>query len=202
MLPVIRHFHDLDLHMDNPYGFTASFNPTLAEPGDPPTGWIAPDHVGINQGPIVLMLENHRTGFVWNLMRRSPYLVEGLRRAGFRGVPPSPGRPGQPPADLHRRRERSVEGDRPEAGEPDEGGAADHLERPEPPSVPVEVSGDPLDERVALGPGEPGGEVGHDLRVGVHGRERDPVAGSPGAQPEAGGADLDRGDHRPILPQP
>jgi hypothetical protein len=85
VLPVIRHFHDLDLHMDNPYGFTASFNPTLAEPGDPPTGWIAPDHVGINQGPIVLMLENCRTGFVWSLMRRSPHLVEGLRRAGFGG---------------------------------------------------------------------------------------------------------------------
>ncbi|KQZ93988.1 hypothetical protein ASD64_03595 [Mesorhizobium sp. Root157] len=85
VLPAIRHFHDLNLHMDNPYGFTASFNPTLAEPGGSPAGWVAPDHVGINQGPVVLMLENYRSGFVWRLMRRSPYLVEGLRRAGFRG---------------------------------------------------------------------------------------------------------------------
>lgn len=85
VLPVIRRFHELDLHKATPYGFTASFNPTLAEPGGHPAGWVSPDHIGINQGPAVLMLENHRSGAVWDLMRRSPWLVRGLRRAGFVG---------------------------------------------------------------------------------------------------------------------
>jgi len=31
------------------------------------------------------MIENYRTGFLWRLMRRCPYIVDGLRRAGFRG---------------------------------------------------------------------------------------------------------------------
>jgi hypothetical protein len=31
------------------------------------------------------MIENYRTGFIWQLMRRCPYIVDGLRRAGFRG---------------------------------------------------------------------------------------------------------------------
>jgi hypothetical protein len=40
---------------------------------------------GINEGPIVTMIENHLTGFVWQLMRKCPYIVTGLRRAGFSG---------------------------------------------------------------------------------------------------------------------
>jgi hypothetical protein len=31
------------------------------------------------------MIENHRSGFFWNLMRKCPYLADGLRRAGFTG---------------------------------------------------------------------------------------------------------------------
>jgi hypothetical protein len=31
------------------------------------------------------MIENYRTGLIWNIMRRSPYVTIGLRRAGFRG---------------------------------------------------------------------------------------------------------------------
>jgi hypothetical protein len=31
------------------------------------------------------MIENYRTGLIWNIMRRSPHIVAGLRRAGFRG---------------------------------------------------------------------------------------------------------------------
>lgn len=81
VLPALRHFHELDLAEAHPYGFTASFNPTLA--GDGPRGWVSPEHVGINQGPIALMIENHRSDFVWRLMRGCPYVVAGLRRAGF-----------------------------------------------------------------------------------------------------------------------
>ena len=65
-----------------PYGFTASYNPTFAG-GDP--GWMSPDHVGINQGPIPLMIENHRSDFLWRLMRSCRPVVTGLKRAGFTG---------------------------------------------------------------------------------------------------------------------
>jgi hypothetical protein len=46
---------------------------------------VSPYNFGLNDGPILLMVENHRTGFVWDLMRRCPYLVRGLKGAGFRG---------------------------------------------------------------------------------------------------------------------
>jgi hypothetical protein len=51
----------------------------------PGVGWFDDEYLGIDQGPIVLMLENHRSGFVWETMKQSPYLVRGLCRAGFRG---------------------------------------------------------------------------------------------------------------------
>jgi hypothetical protein len=47
--------------------------------------WVSPVHVGIGRGPIVLMIENHRTGLIWGLMRGCPYVVAGLRRVGFSG---------------------------------------------------------------------------------------------------------------------
>ena len=74
------------------YGFLDSFNPTYQFGGRvqhgrvvPGIGWFDGDYLGIDQGPIVLQIENYRTGFVWDLMRRSPYIVEGLRKAGFTG---------------------------------------------------------------------------------------------------------------------
>ena len=85
VLPALRHFHDLGLKDDHRYGFTASFNPTLGGTPDNPRGWQAPEHVGINQGPIALMIENYRSDFLWKLMRDCPYVVAGLRRAGFSG---------------------------------------------------------------------------------------------------------------------
>lgn len=85
VLPALRHFHDIDLNLDNPYGFKASFNPTLATDGSDPAGWVAPDHLGLNQGPIVLMIENYRSDFPWRLMRACPHILRGLRKAGFKG---------------------------------------------------------------------------------------------------------------------
>ncbi|TIT87292.1 MAG: hypothetical protein E5W55_28905, partial [Mesorhizobium sp.] len=41
--------------------------------------------VGINQGPIALMIENYRSDFLWRLMRRVPAITAGLQRAGFSG---------------------------------------------------------------------------------------------------------------------
>jgi hypothetical protein len=74
----------LDLGATDRYGFKASFNQayTIA---DSPTGWwVTPYHFGIDQGPVALMIENYRTGLIWDIMRGSPYVTAGLRRAGFR----------------------------------------------------------------------------------------------------------------------
>jgi hypothetical protein len=80
-------------HLFTKYGFLDSFNPTLrttvvplkhgrVEPG---LGWFDGDYLGIDQGPIVAMIENYRTQFVWKTMQRNPHVVRGLRRAGFTG---------------------------------------------------------------------------------------------------------------------
>ncbi len=75
------------------YGFKDAFNPsyTFVEAGsasgtiDPRTGWVANDHLGIDQGPILAMMENHRSGLVWRVMRTNPHIRRGLERLGFTG---------------------------------------------------------------------------------------------------------------------
>ena len=85
VLPSLRYFDELGLGQESKYGFEATFNPTFPTKSPRPCGWVSPRTFGLNNGPIVLMIENHRSGLLWRLMRRCPYLVEGLRRAGFRG---------------------------------------------------------------------------------------------------------------------
>ncbi len=48
-------------------------------------GWVDTDYIGIDQGPIIAMVANHRHGTVWKTMRTHPALRLGLRRAGFTG---------------------------------------------------------------------------------------------------------------------
>ena len=74
------------------YGFLDAFNPTLRVATqvhhgvvDTTLGWFDTDYLGIDQGPILAMIENHRSGLVWRTMRRNPHIVRGLRRAGFTG---------------------------------------------------------------------------------------------------------------------
>ena len=58
---------------------------------DSPTGWwVTPYHFGIDQGPVVLMIENYRTGLIWDVMRRCVPVLTGLRR-GSREVGCDPG---------------------------------------------------------------------------------------------------------------
>ena len=83
--PALKHFETLRLRENNAYGFKATFNATIADRSSQSQPWISPFHFGINQGPIPLMIENYRTGLIWSLMRQCPYLVAGLRRAGFSG---------------------------------------------------------------------------------------------------------------------
>ena len=86
VIPAIRHCREkLQLHAPHPYGFKATFNPTFPERGSHKAGWVSPHHFGINQGPIVVMIENQATSLIWRLMRSCPWVVAGLRRAGFRG---------------------------------------------------------------------------------------------------------------------
>jgi len=84
VLPTIDHFCRLQLREIHPYGFRATFNPTFPDGSGSPCGWVSPWHFGLNEGPIVLMIENYRSGLVWQLMRECPYVLTGLRRAGFR----------------------------------------------------------------------------------------------------------------------
>ncbi len=77
----------------NDYGFVDAFNPTFTfsdaqlEFGvvNASHGWFDGQQLGIDQGPILTMIENHRTGLVWETMKRNPYVVRGLCRAGFAG---------------------------------------------------------------------------------------------------------------------
>jgi hypothetical protein len=86
VLPAIDYYiHQVKLTESNPYGFKATFNPTYPERSGNPFGWISPWHYGLNEGPVFLMIENHRTGLLWQLMRDCPHVAAGLRRAGFGG---------------------------------------------------------------------------------------------------------------------
>ena len=80
----IAHLSALHVGVPNPYGFKASFNPAYRGAIDDGIGWVSPYHFGINEGPTVLMIENHRTGLIWSLMKRCEALNAGLRLAGFR----------------------------------------------------------------------------------------------------------------------
>ena len=85
VLPAIDYLvHQVDLKV-GPCGFKATFNPTFPDKSGNPYGWVSPWHFGLNQGPIFLMIENYRSGSLWRLMRHCPYVVTGLRRAGFTG---------------------------------------------------------------------------------------------------------------------
>jgi len=85
VLPAIGYFNDAYPDMTSKYGLKCSFNPTFTDGGKNLKGWISVGYYGLDQGPIVLMIENYRTGFFWKMMRRCPYLAAGLRRAGFTG---------------------------------------------------------------------------------------------------------------------
>jgi hypothetical protein len=74
------------------YGFLDDFDPTLAFDVTPRygkvvrgIGWFDTDYLGIDQGPIIAMIENYRSDLVWKTMRRNPYIIAGLKKAGFTG---------------------------------------------------------------------------------------------------------------------
>ncbi len=86
VFPAMHHaVYDLKLHDDFEYGFRATYNRTFDNRPGPVGGWVSKWHFGLNLGPNVMMIENHRSGMPWRLMRQCQPLCEGLRRAGFSG---------------------------------------------------------------------------------------------------------------------
>ena len=75
------------------YGFFDSFNPSFRDTHvslrsgsvDGRLGWVDNDYLSDNQGPILGMIANYKTGIIWNATRKVPNLVRGLKRAGFTG---------------------------------------------------------------------------------------------------------------------
>ncbi|OOG73895.1 hypothetical protein B0E45_06315 [Sinorhizobium sp. A49] len=63
--------------------FPGGFNPSLR--GSGPDGWVDDRVVGLDQGLVVMMIENARNGFVWRLTRDISAIRRGLERADFRG---------------------------------------------------------------------------------------------------------------------
>jgi len=68
-------YYTLGDRLWGPYGFYDAFNITH--------GWTANSYLAIDQGPIVVMIENHRTGLLWNLFMSAPEVQTGLTKLGF-----------------------------------------------------------------------------------------------------------------------
>lgn len=75
-MKALKHFYyDLGDKLWSEYGFVDAFNETK--------NWVAQSHLAIDQGPIVAMIENYRTGLLWNLFMSSPEVQIGLKKLGF-----------------------------------------------------------------------------------------------------------------------
>jgi hypothetical protein len=58
-----------------PLGFRDAFSPV--------SGWVAQGQLAIDQGPLMVMIENHRSGLLWSLFMRAPEVRTALTRLGF-----------------------------------------------------------------------------------------------------------------------
>jgi hypothetical protein len=78
-LPTLRYFYErLRNNIWTQYGFRDAFNLRA--------DWWSPDELGIDEGPIVVMIENFRSGSVWRLFMQNDIVQRGLQRADFRAV--------------------------------------------------------------------------------------------------------------------
>ncbi|HJP94635.1 MAG TPA: glucoamylase family protein [Pyrinomonadaceae bacterium] len=83
VLPSLNRLNKDYPEITSEYGFKCSYNSTF--PANKRKGWVSKGYYGLDQGPIVMMIENYRSGLIWRMMRRCPFIINGLRRAGFRG---------------------------------------------------------------------------------------------------------------------
>jgi len=75
-MQALKHFYyDLGDKIWGPYGFADGFSETH--------NWYAKTHLAIDQGPIVVMIENYRTGLIWKLFMNCPEIKKGLKNLGF-----------------------------------------------------------------------------------------------------------------------
>lgn len=84
VLPALRHLFDQYPNVIPGHELPGGFNPTLANRRSLGNdGWVSKHRFGLDQGVAVMMIENHRSGLIWNLMRKNPVLSAGLLHAGF-----------------------------------------------------------------------------------------------------------------------
>lgn len=83
VVPSLRHFTEAYPQMRGEYGLMCSLNRTFGDGSREEDGWHSAHHYGLDQGPIILMIENYRSESLWRWMKQCPYLISGLRRAGF-----------------------------------------------------------------------------------------------------------------------
>ncbi|MHA4844649.1 glucoamylase family protein [Flavitalea antarctica] len=75
-MQALRHFYnDHGDKIWSEYGFVDAFNETQ--------NWYADSHLAIDQGPIIVMIENHRSGLLWKLFMGIPEIQKGLKKLGF-----------------------------------------------------------------------------------------------------------------------
>ena len=75
-MKALRYFYDdLGDKIWSEYGFTDAFNESQ--------NWYATSHLAIDQGPIIVMIENYRTGLLWKLFMQDPDVKNGLKKLGF-----------------------------------------------------------------------------------------------------------------------
>ncbi len=75
-MKALRHFYeDLGDRIWTQFGFADSFNET--------ENWYADSHLAIDQGPIIVMIENYRSGLLWKLFMKNSEIQNGLRKLGF-----------------------------------------------------------------------------------------------------------------------
>jgi hypothetical protein len=75
-MAALKHFYrDLGPKVWGVYGFHDGFNPNQ--------GWFEEVQMGLNQGPTVVMIENHRTALLWRLFMSNPEIQPALDRIGF-----------------------------------------------------------------------------------------------------------------------
>lgn len=78
-IPALRYMYDQYREkIWSGYGFRDAFNLTK--------NWWGPDEIGIDEGPIVLMIENYRTGNIWKTFMKEKIITDGLSRSGFTTV--------------------------------------------------------------------------------------------------------------------
>ncbi len=75
MAAIKHYYYQLGDRLWGPYGFYDAFSPTH--------NWWADSYIAIDQGPIICMIENHRTALLWDLFMSAPEIQSGLDKLGF-----------------------------------------------------------------------------------------------------------------------